>query len=164
MIFHLFVGTLEFQQGRILGVIQEGGQIIYFVSKHPLSTNRGFSIAAPLFFQIKEILTMFPFYIFLSIISNDPLFTPIYTHFHKLRPFRPTLPFMPILPLAPISPFMPISPMFRLIPMYLDASDPFKHSEKKWSQTGASEEPFRKTAPLCKEGPFFPKQRSKTVP
>ncbi len=31
------------------------------------------------------------------------------------------------------------------------------HSEKKWSQTGASEEPFWKMAPLCKEGPFFPK-------
>ena len=35
------------------------------------------------------------------------------------------------------------------------------HSEKKWSQTGASEEPFWEMAPLCKEGPFFPKKKVK---
>ncbi len=29
------------------------------------------------------------------------------------------------------------------------------HSEKKWSQTGSSEQPFWKMAPLCKEVPFF---------
>ncbi len=35
------------------------------------------------------------------------------------------------------------------------------HSEKKWSQTGTSEEPFWKMTPLCKEGPFFPKEEPK---
>ncbi len=31
--------------------------------------------------------------------------------------------------------------------------------KKKWRQKGASEEPFRKTAPFCKEGPFFCKKK-----
>ena len=35
------------------------------------------------------------------------------------------------------------------------------HSEKKWSQNGASEESFQKTARFCKEEPFFCKKGQK---
>ncbi len=39
-----------------------------------------------------------------------------------------------------------------------------KALRKKWSQKGASEEPFWKTPPFCKEDPFFLKKRLETVP
>ncbi len=45
--------------------------------------------------------------------------------------------------------------------MEISAISAYQHSEKKWSQTGASEEPFWKMAPLCKEGPFFSKKKVK---